>query len=62
MSSSTLFDGQHVPPQGGVGFLDLLDDDPIRPPPNLGADDAPRGGDAYSNMMPTNGHPFRSVV
>ena len=62
VSSSTVVDGQHVPhvPPGGDGGLhDLdLDDDPIRPPPDHGADDAPHGGDGYSNILPTGGHPF----
>ena len=62
VASSVPVDGQHVPhvPPGGDGGLhDLdLDDDPIRPPPDPGADDALHGGGGHSNTLPTDGHPF----
>ena len=48
----------HVPPGGDGGLHDLdVADDPIRPPPDHGADDAPHVGDGHSNNLPTGGHP-----
>ena len=38
-----------------------LDDDPIRFPPDHGADDAPHGGDGHSYILPTGGHLFGPV-